>query len=182
MATLQDEILDDVAGRLERAGLNYMLVGSTAVSVYSPSRTTIDIDIVVELVLADVERIVELFADDYYLDELAIEEAITRRSSFNLIHYTKLIKVDLMIAAETDYRRTQFSRRRRLPSGDSLVWVAAPEDLILSKLDWARQSRSERQLDDVRIILRRVEPLDHEYLDIWAERLGLTDLLREVNR
>ena len=65
-----------------------------------------------------------------------------------------------------------------------VVWLASvdvsPEDLILSKLDWAKESRSQMQLDDVRNLLRSVQGLDTEYLNRWADRLGLTTLYQEV--
>ena len=52
------------------------------------------------------------------------------------------------------------------------------EDLILSKLEWSRQSRSEQQLRDVRLLLET--PLDVAYLDEWAARLDLAQLLKEA--
>ena len=58
----------------------------------------------------------------------------------------------------------------------------SPEDLILSKLDWAKESRSQMQLDDVRNLLRSVQGLDTEYLNRWADRLGLTALYQEVRQ
>ena len=58
--------------------------------------------------------------------------------------------------------------------------IVAPEDLILSKLDWAKDSHSEIQLSDVRNLLAAVPQLDHDYLAGWAERLGLQELYREV--
>jgi hypothetical protein len=54
--------------------------------------------------------------------------------------------------------------------------------LILSKLDWARSSRSEVQLRDVKNVMAAQASLDWTYLDAWADRLGVRDLLREVRR
>jgi len=44
--------------------------------------------------------------------------------------------------------------------------------------DWARETRSETQLRDVRQLLEA--PLDEAYLQTWAARLGVGELLREV--
>jgi hypothetical protein len=38
------------------------------------------------------------------------------------------------------------------------------------------------QLDDVRNLLRAVRGLDTEYLNRWADRLGLTTLYQEVSQ
>lgn len=56
----------------------------------------------------------------------------------------------------------------------------APEDLILSKLEWAKESHSLLQLDDVRNLLRSVKDLDGTYLNQWVDRLGLAAVYREV--
>jgi hypothetical protein len=59
------------------------------------------------------------------------------------------------------------------------VWVVAPEDLILSKLVWAKNSQSELQLRDVRRLLHAIPGLDRNYLDYWAKKLGISDLLEK---
>jgi len=61
------------------------------------------------------------------------------------------------------------------------VWVLAPEDVILSKLAWAKESMSERQMQDVlRVLQVRRKSLDEEYLRKWADVLGVQDLLRKL--
>ena len=62
------------------------------------------------------------------------------------------------------------------------MWVVSAEDLILSKIDWARSSRSELQLRDVKNVIAAQPDLNWPYIDAWAERLGLVDLLSEVRR
>jgi hypothetical protein len=56
------------------------------------------------------------------------------------------------------------------------------EDLILSKLEWAKGSRSEMQLSDVRHLLRSVKRLNRRCLTRWAKELGVESLYREVNK
>ena len=60
------------------------------------------------------------------------------------------------------------------------IWIVAPEDLILSKLEWVKDSRSELQLEDVRNLLLSVPDLDKDYLARWADRLGIGSLYCEV--
>lgn len=54
------------------------------------------------------------------------------------------------------------------------------EDLILSKLEWARDSLSERQLNDVENL--PASGVDQEYLKAWSQKLNLTDMLTRVSR
>jgi hypothetical protein len=99
---------------------------------------------------------------------------------FNMIHTALVVKVDCVVRKETEYRREEFARRRAVSIEDRRVFIVSPEDLILSKLDWAKESRSQMQLDDVRNLLRSVKGLDIAYLTRWADRLGLATLYREV--
>ena len=59
------------------------------------------------------------------------------------------------------------------------MWIVSKEDLILSKLDWARDSQSQRQLADVENLLATGDDLN--YLQIWSQKLNLTDMLTRVS-
>jgi hypothetical protein len=174
------EVLKIVADRLRRAGIAYMVTGSVAMSHYAVPRMTRDIDLVVELSAADVDRVCRLFEDDFYVDRHAVLHAVEIPAAFNMIHVGLVVKVDIVVRKETEYRRTEFARRRRLSVEGQELFVVAPEDLILSKLEWARESRSAVQLADVRNLAESVTDLDHQYLTEWMERLGLSALYREA--
>jgi hypothetical protein len=171
------EVLTTVTGRLEAAGIAYMVTGSFAANYYAVPRMTRDIDLVVELSAGDADRFCTLFEGDFYLDRAAVRAAITDRGAFNLTH---VVKVDCIVRKDSEYRRTEFARQRRGPIEGHEVALVAPEDLIISKLDWMRETRSEVQLGDVRNLLRSVPDLDEPYLAHWTERLGLDALYREA--
>ncbi len=175
------DVLLSVTARLQASGIFYMVTGSIAANFYATPRMTRDIDLVVELSDADIDRVVGLFQDTYYIDPDMVQQAIRNRSMFNMIHNALVVKVDCVVRKDTDYRREEFARRRTITLAGQSVAIVAPEDLILSKLDWARESRSQMQLDDVRNLLRSVQDLDTVYLSHWADRLGLTALYREVH-
>lgn len=174
------EVLKSVARRLDDLGIPYMVTGSMAMNYYAVPRMTRDIDIVVELTGGDVDRLCELFGGEFYVDREAVRRAVQERGIFNLIHEASVIKVDLVVRKESAYRREEFARRRRIRLDAEELWIVAPEDLILSKLDWARESRSEVQLADVRNLLASVPNLDEAYLGRWTGQLGLEALYREV--
>ena len=178
----QLSILMDVITRLEAGGIEYALTGSVAMSCYVPERTTVDVDIVLQLGRNQAGHIVDLFESGYYIDRGAVDEAIRLARSFNVIHCGGLLKVDFIIPRSSVLLRQRFERRRRLIVGDIQVWVLSPEDLILAKLEWMRESRSERQLADVRGLLTQVPDLDDAYLGASARRLGVADLLNEAKR
>jgi hypothetical protein len=89
-----------------------------------------------------------------------------------------LTKVDFMIRKREDYRLHEFTRRVRVRVEDFDLWVVSKEDLILSKLHWARESHSERQLADVENLI--ATGCDVDYLREWSAKLNLTDMLTRV--
>jgi hypothetical protein len=83
--------------------------------------------------------------------------------------------VDVIVRESSEYRVLEFSRRRHIEMGTIRTWIVSREDLILSKLVWARDTRSELQLRDVDQLLSG--PVDDDYLRRWAPVLGVESLL-----
>lgn len=172
------DVLRDVSQRLDAAGIAFMLTGSLAMSYYAQPRMTRDIDLVVALGADDAARVVRLFAPDYYVDRQAVTRALARHTVFNLIHNESVIKVDCIVLKPDPYRQEEFGRRRQVALGDFRTWIVSREDLILSKLYWAKDSRSETQLRDVRNLL--ASDCDADYLHSRAQTVGVAELLHEV--
>ncbi len=171
------DVLRDVSTKLSRAGIEYMLTGSFAMNYYAEPRMTRDIDIVVALSSKDADLIVEVFEPEYYVPGDAVRRAIANESQFNIIHSQGIIKVDFIVRKSEEYRRLEFGRRREVAVDDMKIWIVSREDLIISKLHWARDSHSALQLGDVKNLLK--SRYDNSYLVTWTENLGLSDLLKE---
>ena len=176
------QVLKEVVRRLDDAGIPYMVTGSIAANFYTVPRMTRDIDIVVELSERDIGRFIPLFEKDYYLEPEAVRGAVKNKGMFNLIQDEYIIKVDFVVRKDTPYRRREFSRRKKVSVDGQDLYIVAPEDLILSKLEWAKESKSEVQLVDVRNLLKSVKRLNRGYLVRWAKQLGVESLYREVTR
>ena len=173
----QLEFIKAIATRLDSAGIPYMLTGSIALALYARPRMTRDIDLVIECQSPDSETIVRLFEADCYVDAQEVRDAIASRQMFNIIHNEWIIKADFIVRKDDKYRKLEFDRRRRFTIEGMSVWVASPEDLILSKLHWAKDTGSELQREDVRVMVQTVQNLDWIYLEQWAEDLGVQELL-----
>jgi hypothetical protein len=165
----------------------YQLVGSLASSVYGIPRTTMDVDLVADLRTDHIKEFVSQLKADFYADPEMIKEAIARGRSFNLIHYASSFKFDIFPLQKDEYSQTQFRRREfaetRLLGDPIECAVATAEDTILSKLRRYRTGgeTSERQWNDLRGILQvSGAPLDLAYLNTWAPRLGVVDLLERL--
>jgi len=176
------EVLKEVTRGLDRSKIAYMITGSTAANFYAVPRMTRDIDIVIELSAEDVEKFISVFEKDYYLEPETVREAVKSRGMFNLIHDRYIVKVDFVVRKDTAYRRREFARRKKISIDEQRMYVVAPEDLILSKLTWAKDSKSEIQLRDVRNLLQSVKKLDRRYLSRWAKQLNVESLYKETTR
>jgi hypothetical protein len=173
-------VLKLVTTRLEAAGIPYMLTGSLASGHYGEPRMTRDVDVVVELVPADAVRLATLFGEEFDVDVETVRRAIERQSMFNLIHIGAVVKVDFIVRTDEPFRREEFARRRRVTIAGQPMTLVSPEDLILSKLMWAKRGGSELQRRDVRQLLRLISDLDWPYLDRWARALSVSVLLAEL--
>jgi hypothetical protein len=180
----QDELLRRVIETLERLRLPYLVTGSIATILYGEPRFTNDIDVVVQLPPRAVAALVEAFpAPEFYADVEQISDAIARRSQFNVIHPASGLKVDFLIPAMDAFDRSRFARARRVrPALELEASFAAPEDVILKKLQYYAEGGSEKHLRDIAGILR-ISPaeVDRGYVADWAKRLGLSEVWEAVS-
>ena len=174
------DIVRDVSERLGRAGIPFMLTGSMAMLAYAEPRMTRDVDVVIEVHPGDAARLVATFEPDYYIDAETVAEALRSERMFNVIHREQVFKVDCIVRKNAPYRREEFARRQRLVIGNTETWVVSKEDLILSKLCWGRESRSEYQARDIRNLLQT--GCDRAYVSKWAAELRVLDYLVDIEK
>jgi hypothetical protein len=180
------DVLLHVIDVLDALRIPYLLGGSWASMAYGVPRATQDADLLVQLNAAQVGALVAALEDSFYVSEEAIRDALARHASFNVIPLGVAFKVDLFVAGPGPYAASQMARR--VPHEISseprhVIFLAAPEDTILTKLLWYRQGNeaSEQQWRDVLGVLRVQEArLDGAYLERWAATLGIGDLLRRA--
>ncbi len=174
------EVLKDVCARMETARIPYMLTGSMAMNYYAQPRMTRDIDIVVALDGADAGKLIASFEPDYFVPQEALKAALREQGMFNLLHLESVVKVDLIVRKQAPYRQTEFGRRVQVQLPGFSAWLVSREDLILSKLAWAKEGESELQMRDVRNLLSG--EIDLAYLRQWAPALNVCELLETCLR
>jgi len=172
------EVLKIVANKLDSAGIKYIISGSVAANFYAQPRMTRDIDIVIWVTAFNADSVYDLFKEDFYIDKDSVDEAIRNMGMFNIIHNELVVKVDFIVAGDSEYNKMRLKRKKiNVVEGVSLS-IISPEDLILSKLLWAKDSHSEIQFRDVRNVLAfNKNRLDLSYLEEWAAKLTVKSLL-----
>ena len=175
--------LGTTLGRLvalfDRAGLAYMLSGSVASSFYGITRSTRDMDLVIDPDESQLIKFVNLLQEaSFYVSERNAMDALRRRSQFNVIDMETAWKADLVIRKNRAFSLMEFSRRSQQEVFGISLWMCSIEDTILAKLEWAKDTESERQLGDVEGMLKvQGETVDKNYLKHWAKELGVGQLL-----
>jgi hypothetical protein len=182
------EAFTHLLGVLDRMEIGYEVVGSVASSAHGIPRTSLDIDLVVDIRPEQIEEFAAALQGEFYADADQITEAFARKRAANLIHLRTAWKFDLFPHGRDEYSRMEFSRRawREIrPDGVHTIECAvmSPEDLILRKLEWYRAGgeNSERQWNDLRGMCKtKGKQLDMGYLRQWSARLRIDDLLQQL--
>ena len=174
------EVLKNVTQSLNNAEIAYMITGSIAMNYYAFPRMTRDIDIVLEIQRKDIATIVSLFNKNYYVDQGSIEQAVNNHGIFNIIHNEYVIKIDFIVKKPDQFRQIEFQRRRQIVIDKFSMWIVSPEDLILSKLWWAKDSLSEMQMSDIKNLFDSSDNIDKMYIEKWVEEMNLRYIYRKI--
>ena len=186
MATDQISVTLSVIEAFDKLGVLYLIGGSLASTVHGVVRTTLDTDLVAQLQPEHTQPLVKMLQNEFYIDTDAVSNAISRQSSFNLIHLETMFKVDVFVFRQRLFDQSQFARRITqviATNPEQTAYIASAEDTILTKLEWYRMGGevSERQWRDVLGIIKVQENrLDLDYLQKWAIELNVADLLQRA--
>jgi len=169
------EFLRHVAAALERSNVPYMLTGSLASSMYGIARATNDIDFVIAPARDELEAFLQMMQRlNLHVRREDATAALRNGTMFSVIDFANGWKADLIVRKERAFSQVEFTRRESHEVEGIRLTIATPEDVIVSKLEWAKASESERQLVDVAGILRmQRDNLDFPYIESWVRSLGL---------
>ena len=160
---------------LNAARIPYYITGDVAAIAHGEPRATIDLDIVIAIELTDLPALAANFeSQGFYVAGLDDVVSGSLRC-LNITHLESIENVDLMISGGEEYDRVKLERRQlyALPDGE-MVAIATPEDTIVSKLIWRRESQSDKQWRDILGILKvQQERLDFGYIQSWISKFGI---------
>lgn len=171
-----------VAKALDNLGCDYFIGGSLASSLQGEPRATNDIDFVVAMPTWRVRAFAAELGSDFEVDLEILREALQSGHCANIFYLPLVMKVDLFGLGTAPYDEMEFSRRRRIrirSSGEEL-YIKSPEDTILRKLQWYRlggEVSSKQWRDVVEVFRVSGAYLEVPYLEFWADRLNLKQLL-----
>ncbi|HPW18828.1 MAG TPA: hypothetical protein PLP83_10690 [Candidatus Aminicenantes bacterium] len=179
----QRSLLHHAARCFNDLAIPYFVTGSMASFLYGEPRLTQDIDIVADIQESHVPNLLRSFpATEFYIDESSIRRAILAKSQFNIIHPSSGNKIDVIIPKGGTFDRGRFERRRAVQTSDGLtIQYSSPEDIIVSKLEFYREGRSDKHLRDIAGIVKiSGEELDLGYIASVTQEKGLREIWEEL--
>ena len=164
---------------LDRVGIRYVVAGSVASMVYGEPRLTNGMDLVLVLNDSLIQQLGSPFpADRFYCpppEIVAIESRRPQRGHFNVIHHDTGLKADLYLAGNEPLQAWGLAHRRSVEIGPGkAIWIAPIEYVILKKLEYYREGRSEKHVQDIRGMLAvSGDDIDNSFLNDQMAQLGL---------
>ena len=165
--------------RLNDLNIRYMVTGSVASIVYGEPRMTHDIDLVIELDYEDTERFTAVFPIDMFYcppsEVIKLELGRRMRGHFNLIHHVSGFKADIYLRGQDPLHEWALNNRKKVDVEDEYIWVAPVEYVILRKLEYYKEGKSEKHIRDIKGILSISEDqIDYPELEIRVKSAGLS--------
>ena len=177
------ELLQHLVAKFDDLGIDYLVTGSMATITFGEPRFTLDIDVVARIEASQIDAVCAAFpAPGFYLSRQAISDAVRNHSQFNVIHPSSGLKIDVIVADDDEFNRSRFRRGIDVPMpGGTSARFATPEDVILRKLQYYQEGRSEKHVRDIigvfRISGARIE---RGYLTEWARKLDVFDTWKSI--
>jgi hypothetical protein len=173
---------------LEAAQVPYMIGGAVAAWAWGEPRSTLDLDLVVNIPLGMVDQLSEeLKQRDMLVPADIIRDNILENRAdlpINAIHMYSGYKADLYPLREGDQLRVSaFQRRIKVNLGTPLgeVYLHSPEDLIIYKLWYFSLSQQTKHLRDITsIVMSIADDLDYAYIEKWVGEKGLSTLWEDL--
>jgi hypothetical protein len=171
------EVVSEVAEIFKLLGTEYAIVGGVAVSAWGNIRTTVDVDVVIDLNEENVQHLVDAFSDrGFSVRKEDILTALKEKGHFTIFDDRSNYHIDAKGAYGETELETLRARRKVVLAGTE-CYIAAPEDVIANKLLYS----SEQDVKDAEgIYARQIQHLDMNTLRSAAKRLGVSTELSKM--
>lgn len=151
------ELIDTFIRPLNEHGIRYIITGSVASMVYGEPRLTNDVDVVLDIKPTDIAKLIEAFPEtDFYLPPVEVIKAELLRGNrghFNIISQHTMLKAAIYLVGSDLIQLWGMGDARILEIDNQKISFAPPEYVIIRKLEFYREGRSEKHLRDIAAML-----------------------------
>ena len=178
---LNDPIVLVVVDALNTEKIPFLVVGSLSTNVYGVPRSTKDADFVIELGHVSVLSLRAHLPSHYHLDPQIQFESVTATLR-NIIRVDgSPFKVELFRLSTDPHDQERFRRRVSAEVEGRTVFIPTAEDVVVTKLRWARELKRSKDFDDLRnVIALQKESLDWEYIHRWCDLHATRETLNGI--
>lgn len=169
-----------VIDALEALHIPYMVGESLSSNYYGAARSTNDADFVVQLEVELLSSVMNQLGPAFRLDPQMSFETVTmtRRHILNVASIP--FRIELFHLSDDPHDQERFQRRRRVKLLDRESNLPTAEDVIITKVRWAKSNRS-KDADDVQAVLAvQGDNIDWPYVYGWCDQHGTRALLDEI--
>ena len=158
------DLLVKIASELDKAGIDYMVIGGQAVLVYGEPRLTKDIDITLGISPQKMNMILDVI-DNIGLDILVpdIESFVKKERIIPAMDRQTGVQVDFIFFS-SPYEKETMKRATKIKMGSYHVKFVSVEGLVIHKLVLGRP----KDIEDVKKILLK-NPVDRIYVEKWLK-------------
>ena len=166
-----------VIAALSRSGVPHVVVGSFARNFHAFPRSTKDADIVLAVDPPGLGRFEAELGKDFSLDPQTTFETNTGTFRHTLVHKGTEFKTELFLLSKDAFDQERFRRRQAFQFGGVPSFVLTAEDVVITKLRWARP----KDVEDIRdVIAVKGSALDWNYIHHWTATHGTRAKLDEI--
>ena len=178
------EVISLITEFLNNEDIDYVIVGGLAAIFYGIPRTSMDLDIIIQIPENKIERFVKfLEKKEFFVDKWDLEESFKEKSHCTIQDKNSLLRLDVK-GAYTDLDKKTLDRRVSFEYNGKKIYLASAEDTIANKLLFGR----EQDIKDVEgIYARQYGKLDAEFLEkrckelkVWKEFLAMKKRVEKI--
>lgn len=169
-------ILKILSDYFTKYSIPYVIVGGISVLTWGRTRTTEDVDIILDHKKLDISDFVKYLEENNFFAKIEDFEGLKEQGHCTAIHKDSLFRVDI-IGTYTQDHEISITEAREVDYSGILLRIDSPENLIAHKLKFGAEFDIE---DAVAVIVKMNNKLNYESLSKHASRLGVEDKLKEL--
>ena len=166
------EVLRTVCSYLNERGIDYAVVGGVAVMYHGVPRTTVDIDILLDIGNEEIVPFSDfLISEGFDASPDNIRTAMAEQSHSTAFYRSSLLRLDIQ-GINTKFDRMTLDRGITVELFSTRIVIGSTEDTIVNKILF----QGEQDLRDALGIFERNRGnLDLDYIESTCEMLGVLD-------
>ena len=168
---------------LDRAAIDYVVVGSLASSFYGVARSTQDADIVISCEREKVADLVRELGSGFARDPQMAFETVTSTTKTLIAEKRSKFQIEAFNLSADPHDQEHFARRRRVKMYGRDAYILTVEDVVVTKTRWLHIAGRAKDDSDLQAVIRvQGKKIDWPYVESWCDRHGTRDLLERLRR